>query len=112
MHNALQGPEDLSSLLQVGIRDLCEQEHDAIQSDPRIKAIFGHELRAARHGSGTRAMARAAVADLPRHALPPLSLPRVVFPGASSGGHLPVAARGSILARRRPHGERPHTKSL
>ena len=67
MHNVLEGPADVSSLLQVGIRDLCEQEHDAIQSDPRIKAIFGHELRAARYGSGTRAMARVAVAALPQH---------------------------------------------
>lgn len=67
MHNALHGPAGISRLLQVGVRDLCEQEHDVIQGDPRVRTHFGHELAAARHGSGTRALAREAVASLPEH---------------------------------------------
>ncbi|MDB4450532.1 agmatinase family protein [Planctomycetota bacterium] len=67
MHNVLEGPADVSSLLQVGVRDLCEQEYDVIQADPRVRTLFGHELAAARHGAGTRAMARAAVSSLPEH---------------------------------------------
>jgi len=67
MYNALHGPAEIAGLMQVGVRDLCEQEHDLIQGDARVRTLFGHELAAARHGAGTRALARAAISELPEH---------------------------------------------
>lgn len=67
MFNALEEAPGVSRLCQVGIRDLCEQEHDLIRSDGRIEAHLDHDLAAAREAGMTRAVAREVVAGLPEH---------------------------------------------
>lgn len=44
MYNALKLPA-ISRLVQVGIRDYCEEELQLIQSDPRIKTFFDEDLK-------------------------------------------------------------------
>lgn len=39
MHNLMKF-ENISKLVQVGIRDLCEQEHDVMVNDPRIITFY------------------------------------------------------------------------
>jgi len=44
MYNVLKLPA-VSRLVQVGIRDYCEEELQLIQSDPRIKTFFDEDLK-------------------------------------------------------------------
>ncbi len=44
MHNAMQLPQ-VEKLVQVAIRDLCQDEFDAIQADSRIKMFSDYELK-------------------------------------------------------------------
>lgn len=48
MYNALQA--GIPSLVQVGLRDLCQAEAELIRSEPRIQAFMMHELDARRFG--------------------------------------------------------------
>lgn len=43
MHNLLQ-LNNVSALVQVGVRDLCEQEYQTIQNDERIIPFFGDDI--------------------------------------------------------------------
>ena len=52
----------MTSLVQVGIRDLCEQEFDTARDDPRVRMITDLDLAEARHDSRTRALARETIA--------------------------------------------------
>ena len=45
MHNILQGKYAPCKLVQVGIRDLCEEEFDKIQEDSRIHCFFDHDIK-------------------------------------------------------------------
>lgn len=65
MHNVLAECPGVERLVQVGIRDLCEQEHDAIVGDGRVHAVFDRDLFDARHGGRTRELARETIARLP-----------------------------------------------
>ena len=67
MFNALEGSAEIGALCQVGLRDLCEQEFDLIRGDGRVRALFDHDLAAAREAGLTRAVAREAIAGLPEH---------------------------------------------
>jgi agmatinase len=48
MHNLLSPDHPDLRLLQVGLRDLSEEERGRIESDDRVEAVFDHELREAR----------------------------------------------------------------
>jgi agmatinase len=48
MHNALDIPQ-VSSLVQLGLRDVCQEEMDRIISDDRIHAFFYQDIQAARY---------------------------------------------------------------
>lgn len=53
MHNALQN-DNVEKLVQVGIRDICEEEIDYINnSEGRIKTFFDNDLKAAQFGGTT-----------------------------------------------------------
>lgn len=65
LHNVLDRCEGVASLVQVGIRDLCEQEYDVIQGDPRVRTVFDVDLDAARAESRMRALARETIETLP-----------------------------------------------
>ena len=65
MHNVLAECPGVASLVQVGIRDLCEQEFDVTRSDPRVHMISDLDLDEARHGGRTRILARETIAELP-----------------------------------------------
>lgn len=65
LHNVLKRVEGVGPLVQVGIRDLCEQEFDAIQSDDRIHAVTDRDLTEARCAGTVRALAEEAIARLP-----------------------------------------------
>lgn len=67
-HNALE-QSAVTRLVQFGIRDLCEAEHDLIRtSGGRIRTVFdSHWMHALRAGQGTQALVRDALADLPRN---------------------------------------------
>ena len=45
MHNILQYEYAPQTLVQVGIRDLCEEEFDKIQKDPRIHCFFDYDIK-------------------------------------------------------------------
>lgn len=45
MHNVLEHCDQLSDLVQVGIRDLSQAERNKIESDPRITTFFGPDLQ-------------------------------------------------------------------
>lgn len=45
-HNVHQRIQGVSKIVQVGVRDLCEEEHRLSQSSPRIRTFFDHELAA------------------------------------------------------------------
>jgi agmatinase len=66
-HNVLQRIDNVSRLVQVGVRDLGEREHEAIRSgSPRITTIFDNQWAEARLAGGhLRAMVREALARLP-----------------------------------------------
>ncbi|MFT6110996.1 MAG: agmatinase [Planctomycetota bacterium] len=65
MHNVLQEIGNVSRIVQVGIRDLCEQEYDELQSDSPVTALFDTDLESARFEGRTRALARSTIASLP-----------------------------------------------
>ena len=52
-------------LVQVGIRDLCEQEFDAARGDTRVRMITDLDLDGARQDGRARALARETIAELP-----------------------------------------------
>jgi len=66
LHNVVHelGPEHV---VQVGIRDLCEEEHEAIRSsDGRISTLYDHEWAAVRlRGGDLSALARQHLSTLP-----------------------------------------------
>ncbi len=45
MHNVMALPEAPRSLVQVGIRDFCEEEFRRTESDPRIRVFYDDALR-------------------------------------------------------------------
>ena len=50
LHNVLAEVDTVERVLQVGIRDLCEEEHEAIRaSEGRVHTVFDHDWSAARH---------------------------------------------------------------
>jgi agmatinase len=68
-HNALAEVPAISRLVQVGLRDVCEQEVAAMgAAGRRIRAFFDRDLAAARFaGKTVAAQHRAIVASLPRN---------------------------------------------
>lgn len=67
LHNVLAECPGISSLVQVGIRDLCEQEYHTAESDPRIHAVYDRDLDRARFDGKVRELARRTIAKLPDH---------------------------------------------
>ncbi len=65
LHNVLAEASGVARVVQVGIRDLCEQEYEAIESDARVEAVYAHSLSAARMEGRVRALARETIARLP-----------------------------------------------
>lgn len=67
MHNAMSRIAGIDRLLQVGLRDLSEPEHDAIlASKGRIRAVFDVDWAFARaEGSNLRALVRRSIECLP-----------------------------------------------
>ncbi len=58
---------DTGPIVQVGLRDLSEEEHALIGESPRLSALFDHEWAEARQrGADLRALARRALEPLPR----------------------------------------------
>lgn len=68
MENALRRLDGVSRLVQVGVRDLSEQEHDAIHaSQGRIRTLFDDDWATARlGGADLRTAVRKQLAYLPR----------------------------------------------
>jgi len=68
MHNVLSGAPGVSKLLQVGLRDLCEEEYQAIEaSNGRVEAIFDHEWASLRmQGADLQQFVRESIAKLPQ----------------------------------------------
>lgn len=66
-HNVLGRLDSVGALVQVGVRDLGQREHEAIRSDPdRIATLFDTEWAAARlDGANLRARVRETLARLP-----------------------------------------------
>ena len=44
MHRVLNSPRAPEKLVQVGVRDICEEEYHSIKTDPRICCFFDREL--------------------------------------------------------------------
>lgn len=65
MHNVLERCERVTRLVQVGVRDLCEQEYDAIEASDRVQAVFDRELMDARLDRGPRELAARTIDELP-----------------------------------------------
>jgi len=67
LHNVTTRLDRVGRVLSVGVRDLCEEEHDAIRgSRGRIEAVLGHEWAAARlRGEDLRRVVRRALSVLP-----------------------------------------------
>lgn len=66
MRNALKIPA-VSTLVQVGIRDYCDEEADVIASEPRVKTFFDRDLKRGRFEGATFAQQVKTIVD----ALPP-----------------------------------------
>lgn len=68
MHNVLHRLDAVTRLVQVGIRDLCEEEHDAIHASAgRIRTLFDDDWSNARHGGiDLRTVVRKQLSYLPR----------------------------------------------
>ncbi len=68
MYNAMQLPQ-ISKLVQVGLRDVCEAEVNRIQySDRRIIAYYDHEIKTALYdGMQWRMICEKIIADLPQN---------------------------------------------
>ena len=45
MHNILQNKYAPHTLVQAGIRDLCEEEFNSVQNDSRIHCFFDHDIK-------------------------------------------------------------------
>ena len=69
MHNVLERIPSVSKLVQVGIRDFCEQEVEYCQSQgDRVRIHFDGTLARRKMGGETwQAIAKKIVADLPQH---------------------------------------------
>lgn len=65
MHNVLAECPGVAKLVQVGIRDLCEQEFDAAEGDARVHAVYDTTLAEARRAGQMRDLVRATLAELP-----------------------------------------------
>jgi agmatinase len=66
MHNVLRDLPQVERLVEVGVRDFCDQEYERAQSDPRIEMF--HDLRLARtafEGVSWREQCRKIVEKLP-----------------------------------------------
>jgi len=66
MRNALKIPA-VSTLVQAGIRDYCDEEADVIASEPRVKTFFDRDLKRGRFEGATFAQQVKTIVD----ALPP-----------------------------------------
>ena len=68
MENVLRRLDGVSRLVQVGVRDLCEEEHEAIHaSHGRIRTLFDDDWATARlGGADLRTVVRKQLAYLPR----------------------------------------------
>ncbi len=68
MDNVMRRLEGVSRLVQVGVRDLCEEESEAIEgSGGRVRSLFDRDWAAARmEGADLRALVRERLADLPK----------------------------------------------
>ena len=51
MHNVLERVDGVKRIVQVGVRDLCDEEAARIESDPRVRTLFDEEWSRARAGS-------------------------------------------------------------
>ncbi len=67
LHNVATRIDGVGTIVQVGLRDLCEEERDAIaRSGGRIRALFDHEWAEARFaGEDLRALVRRTLEPLP-----------------------------------------------
>lgn len=66
MHNAISRLPGLSRLVQVGVRDLCVQEAQLSETEPRIRTWYDWDLRDARcAGTSFAEMTGRILADLP-----------------------------------------------
>ncbi|MEL6712510.1 MAG: agmatinase family protein [Planctomycetota bacterium] len=65
LDNVLRECDGVAALVQVGIRDLSEEEFDAAANEPRVRMLTDVDLGRAREESRTRALAREAIAELP-----------------------------------------------
>jgi agmatinase len=45
MYNVLQEIPNMTKLVQVGVRDFCDEEYDMINSNDRIKTYFDHDIK-------------------------------------------------------------------
>jgi agmatinase len=45
MYNVLQEVPEMKKLVQVGIRDFCDEEYELIQGNPRIKTFFDKDIK-------------------------------------------------------------------
>jgi agmatinase len=52
MYNAIKLPQ-IKKLVQVGIRDYCEEEYEIIQNDKRIKTFFDQDIKAQQYNGKT-----------------------------------------------------------
>lgn len=68
LRNVVERIDGVARVLQVGIRDLSEEEHDFIAaSEGRIRAVYDRDWAAARHtGEPLREFVRRSLGDLPR----------------------------------------------
>ena len=65
MHNVLQEIGNVARIVQVGIRDLCEQEYDVLMGDAPVFAVFDDDLQEAQREGHTRELARRTIQSLP-----------------------------------------------
>ncbi|MEM7306825.1 MAG: agmatinase family protein [Planctomycetota bacterium] len=67
LHNVLERTDGVGPLVQVGVRDLCDEELDAIRSSDRIHTVFDHDWAAARIvGGNVLELIRDALSSLPK----------------------------------------------
>ncbi|MBP6624895.1 MAG: agmatinase family protein [Chitinophagaceae bacterium] len=45
MYNVLNEVPEMTKLVQVGIRDFCDEEYELIQQEPRIKTFFDQQIK-------------------------------------------------------------------
>lgn len=68
MYNALQEVEGLTSLVQVGVRDYCQQEAELAEKDPRIHSFYFGAMEKARfRGKTWHAQVQEIIAKLPQN---------------------------------------------